>query len=164
MSLDVQFLGDQKIVATLRGMGPKGTAAAKSSITRSTMKVNRLAKEKAPVGSPTRGDKHPGTLRRAINPKVTGSGTVIVGTVGIKLTYAAAHEFGFHGTVTVPAHLRMMRVAWGRPVANPRQIMVGTHPMQMNIKERSYLRAALRELRSDIIADLQSSVAKAVRE
>jgi phage gpG-like protein len=163
MSLDVQFLGDQKIVATLRGMGPKGTAAAKSSITRSTMKVNRLAKEKAPVGSPTRGDKHPGTLRRAINPKVTGS-EVIVGTVGIKLTYAAAHEFGCRDTVTVPDHLRMMRVAWGRPVANPRLIIVGTHPMHMNIKERSYLRAALRELRSDIIADLQSSVAKAVRE
>ena len=164
MSLDVRFIGDAAVVANLRGMGQKVALAGKLSITRSTMKVNRLAKEKAPVGDPSRGDKHPGTLRRAINPRVVEGDGVVVGTVGIKLTYAAAHEFGCHDTVTVPEHLRMMKVAWGRPVNNPRQITVGAHSMKMNIKERSYLRAALNDLRSNIVDDLRSSVAKAVKE
>ncbi|WP_257306299.1 HK97 gp10 family phage protein [Geothrix campi] len=159
MSLDVRFVGDDKVIANLKGMGPKVVAAGKASIARSTMKV--LAKAKQKVSGEVLKNRT-GTLRRAINQRIEEAGGRIVGTVGIKLRYAAAHEYGFKGTVTVRAHLRMMKVAWGRPVKQPRKIEVGAHTMKMNLPERSFLRSSLRELRSDIIADMQASVAKAV--
>lgn len=158
MSLDVRFHGDQQVIASIKDMGPKVAAAAKDAISRGTMKVLALSKTKVS------GDllkNRTGTLRRAINARITANEWQIVGTVGIKLTYAAAHEFGCHKTVSVPAHLRMMKVAWGRPVKEPRQIMVGAHSMKMNLPERSYLRSSLKELRGDIVADLRASVNKA---
>jgi phage gpG-like protein len=156
--LDVQIVGDQRIVATLRDLGAQTAQAAKDSIGRSTVKVHRLAVQKA--NGPVLKNRT-GTLYRAINFRVVKTEAGIVGTVGIKLTYAAAHEFGCHKTVSVPAHLRMMKVAWGRPVKEPRQIMVGAHSMKMNLPERSYLRSSLKELRGDIVADLRASVNKA---
>jgi phage gpG-like protein len=159
MSLDIRFSGDQQVIASIKDMGPKVTAAAKDSISRSSFKVLARAKQKV-SGEVLR--NRTGTLRRAINARILANEWQIVGTVGIKLSYAAVHEFGFKGTVTVPAHLRMMRVAWGRPVKQPRQIMVGAHAMKMNMPERSYLRSSLKELRTDIVSDFRASVAKAV--
>ena len=161
MSLDVRFIGDTAVVANLRGMGQKVVTAGTASIKRSTIKVQRLAKEKAPVGDPSRGDKHPGTLRRAINSRFVDGGALFAGIVGIKLTYAAAHEFGCHKSVTVPQHLRMQTMAWGKQLRDPHQVTVRSHSMKMNITERSYLRAALQDLQSDIVADLRASVTKA---
>lgn len=161
MSLDVRFIGDQNVVANLKGMGPKVVAAGTRSITRSTLKV--LARAKVKVSGEVLKNRT-GTLRRAINSRVVSTGSGVVGTVGIKLRYAAAHEFGCQKTVSVPAHLRMMNVAWGRPVANPHKINVSAHKMKMNLPERSFLRSSLKDLRSDIVADLRDSVAKAVRE
>jgi phage gpG-like protein len=160
MSLDVKFSGDDKLIANFRGMGPAVERAGAASIKRSTMKVLRKAKEKVSGGVLK---NRTGTLRRAINARFVGSAGFIVGIVGIKLRYAAAHEFGCHKTVTVKAHLRMMKTAWGRPVKQPRKITVSSHPMRMNLPERSYLRSSLRDLRSDILADMQTSVAKAVK-
>ncbi len=159
MSLDIRFHGDQQVIANLKDMGPKVAAAAKDAISRGAFKVLALSKQKV-SGDVLR--NRTGTLRRAINARITANEWQIIGTVGIKLTYAAAHEFGIHRVVSVPAHLRMMKVAWGRPVKEPRQIMVGAHPMKMNLPERSFLRSSLKELRVDIVADLRASVTKAV--
>jgi hypothetical protein len=41
-----------------------------------------------------------GTLRRKINYEVRETPTGITGSVGVKLSYAAAHEYGFDGVVT----------------------------------------------------------------
>lgn len=160
MSLTVKFMGDDKVIANLKNMGPAAVKAGTASIKRSTMKVLRRAKEK------TSGEvlkNRTGTLRRALNQRMEQGSGVVVGIVGIKLRYAAAHEFGFHGTVTVKQHTRMMRMAWGRPVADPHPIVVGAHSMKMNLPERSYLRSSLKELKTEIIADMQSSVAKVVK-
>lgn len=159
--LDIRIVGDQKVVANLQDMGPRVAEAGLASITRSTVKVLTLAKRKV-SGEVLK--NRTGTLRRSINFRVVKGAFQIVGTVGIRLRYAAAHEYGCQKTVTVPEHLRMMRVAWGRPVKQPRKITVGTHKMKMNFPERSFLRSSLRELRSEITADLQASVAKVVRK
>ena len=158
MSLDVRFSGDQQVIASIKGTGPKVAIAAKDSISRSSFKVLARAKQKV-SGEVLR--NRTGTLRRAINARIVANEYRITGTVGIKLRYAAGHEFGFKGTVSVPAHLRMMKVAWGRPVKQPRQIMVGVHAMKMNLPERSFLRSSLKDLRSEIVADLRASTTKA---
>ena len=164
MTLDVRFVGDTALVANLKGMGAAVTRAGTDSIKRSTLKVLRLAKKKAPIGNPSRGDKHPDTLQRAINSRFVDGGPLFAGVVGIRLTYAAAHEFGCHKVVSVPAHLRMQTMAWGKKLKDPHQVSVRTHSMKMNITERSYLRAALKDLKADIVVDLRASVMKAVKE
>ena len=160
MSLDVRFIGGTSIVANLKNMNDQIVRAGIASIKRSTMKVLARAKQKV-SGEVLK--NRTGTLRRAINSRFVEGGDQFAGIVGIKLRYAAAHEFGCHDVVNVPAHLRMMNVAWGRPVKEPRQIMVGTHPMRMNLPERSFLRSSLKDLQSDIVADLRASVTKAVK-
>ena len=142
-------------------MGQKVTVAATASIKRSTLKVLARAKQKV-SGEVLK--NRTGTLRRAINSRFESSFYLVVGTVGTKLRYAAAHEFGCHDVVNVPAHLRMMKVAWGRPVKEPREITVGAHKMRMNLPERSFLRSSLKDLQSDIVADLRNSVDKAVQK
>ncbi|MCX7723546.1 MAG: hypothetical protein N2379_10905 [Verrucomicrobiae bacterium] len=51
----------------------------------------------------------------------------IIGRVGSTVPYAAYHEFGFYGTVNVPAHTRILRVlgARGRPLREIRRAAYG---------------------------------------
>lgn len=117
-----------------------------------------------------------GTLRRKINSRVECINSAIVGTVGIKLSYAAIHEFGFKGTIKVRAHnrrslaqmkadakrrflpsgksaLRDAKKAKGSGV-----IQVRAHTREVDLPEKSYLRAALRELEPSIRAALERVV------
>lgn len=84
-------------------------------------------------------------------------------TVGTNVKYAAAHEYGFNGTVTVPAHMRMVRTAWGRPVRAPTQHMVRQHSRRLNLPERSFARSSYEELRPQMSAQLQTFVTNALR-
>ncbi len=90
-----------------------------------------------------------GRLRRSVNFRETESETEIGGSVGTNVEYAAAHEYGFQGTVNVRAHLRSITQAFGRPI-EPKQITVSAHPMTMNIAEKSFLRSSLNDFREKI--------------
>lgn len=81
---------------------------------------------------------------------------VRIGSYGVK--YAAVHEFGFHGTVSVRAHTRLMTQAFGHPV-EARQIGVGTFRRQMNIRARPYLRPAVRSQTDNIVTILREAIA-----
>lgn len=95
-----------------------------------------------------------GRLRRSITSsgRVTTDGYAV--TVGTNVVYASVHEFGFTGNVVVPAHLRLVRKAWGRPVTNPTQHMVRAHTMRMRLPERSFARSSLAEQEAIINADI----------
>jgi phage gpG-like protein len=71
--------------------------------------------------------------------------------------YAAVHEFGFRGTVQVPAHSRRMTQAFGRPV-DPRQVAVQAHSMRMNIRARPYLRPAIKTTRTFVLDTLRAAL------
>jgi rare lipoprotein A (peptidoglycan hydrolase) len=85
-----------------------------------------------------------------------------VGKVGIKLSYAAAHEFGFKGTGTtmVREHLRRLKIARGmrrgRLVVKSHDGVATVHAhsrrWRVDLPERSFLRAALAE-RAEAIED-----------
>jgi hypothetical protein len=107
-----------------------------------------------------------GTLRRSINQHVEESGTSVTGIVGADMNearYARAHEYGFHGTVEVRAHMRTVTQAFGRRLKNPRQAMVQAYSMRMNLAERSYLRSSLRDMRQTIIDNFRESLDEAMR-
>lgn len=98
-----------------------------------------------------------GRLRRSINRKVTSSENAIIATVGTNVSYAAAHEYGFHGNVSVKAHLRKLTKAFGKAIKNPHQIEVRASTRKMNMPERSFLRSSLKDLAPTIRTELTAA-------
>ena len=108
-----------------------------------------------------------GTLRRSINQRVQESGTSLTGIVGADMSearYARAHEYGFHGTVEVRAHLRTITQAFGRALKNPREVQVSAHQVNMNLPERSYLRSSLRDMRQTILDSFRRELGRAASD
>lgn len=103
-----------------------------------------------------------GTLRRSINRRVEMRSDGVWAIIGTNVEYGAVHEYGYKGPQTIKAHLRMMRVAFGRPVKDPRQIMVGQHTRQVNLPERSFLRSSLRDFEQRAQAAIQRAAAEAL--
>ena len=98
-----------------------------------------------------------------MNYRITENDTSIYGIVGTNAEYAAVHEYGFRGVVTVREHLRMMKVAFGRQVKNPRKITVRQHPMNMNMPERSFLRSSLKDFTPQIQAGYEAAMKRATK-
>jgi phage gpG-like protein len=100
-----------------------------------------------------------GTLKSSIDVAVDQGGGRMTATVFTAVDYAAAQEYGFTGTVNVRASLRLIKEAFGRPIA-AKTIAVGAYSRRMNLPERSFLRSAL----ADMTPDIGATVADAVRE
>lgn len=153
----IQFtvVGDQAVVSMLQAKVPKLTAAVRNSVTRASIMLLAYVKANKLSGQVLK--NRTGTLRRKINFRVTESPGKITGQVGVKLAYAAAHEYGFDGTVSVKASLRTIKQAFGRSIA-PVTFPVRSYTRHMHLPERSFLRSSLRELTSEI----QGMIAAAV--
>ena len=87
-----------------------------------------------------------GSLLNSIRHKVEGS-TVTVGSYGVP--YAAAHEFGFNGPQTIRGHQRLITQAFGRPIP-PKMVDVKTYQRMVRIRERPYIRPAIKSMRKEI--------------
>jgi len=82
--------------------------------------------------------------------------------MGSATPYAAVHEFGFSGSVNVPAHTRKITQAFGRDIT-PRSVNVRSHIRLANIPARPYLSPAI-ESQTEWLADwLANEMAKSVR-
>jgi phage gpG-like protein len=134
--------------------------------------VLRLAKQKV---SGEVLNNRTGTLRRKLNIRHTRSAGLAESTVGIKLAYAAAHEFGLQATgiCSVRAHLRRTKdqVAFDRGMGWKKKksrglIDVSAHgrTWRIDLPERSFLRTALRELKLEILAALNEAIRKGIKK
>jgi len=101
-----------------------------------------------------------GTLRRKLNVRFTDTPTEMTASVGLKLAYAAAHEYGFDKIVTIREHLRTITQAFGRSIA-PVTFTMPEHARHMVLPERSYLRSTLREEGESIRSALGQAVRRA---
>lgn len=152
--------GDERVVAMLGRVAPSVRA--------------RMMKTMEAVGSDLAGHvmqnklsgqvlkRRTGDLSRSINSAVRDSAESVSAVVGSALPgakYPRAHEYGFQGTVTVPAHQRMQIMAWGKSIA-ARMVNVRAHPMQMNLPERSFLRSSLAEKGPEEVAKIRASMAE----
>lgn len=99
-----------------------------------------------------------GRLRRSITYRVESGQTQIFGVVGTNVAYAARHEFGFHGTESVKAHLRTIKQAFGKRLKSPLAVQVRAHSRAVNYPARSFLRSALAEMQGDIRQGLQEAL------
>lgn len=82
-----------------------------------------------------------GRLQRSLRAKVEGF-KIIIGT---NVDYAKAQQFGSTETVTVPAHVKLITQAFGKPLKFPVHANVKSHKKKQNIKARPFLGFGLKQ-------------------
>jgi phage gpG-like protein len=102
-----------------------------------------------------------GVLKSSIGVEIDKSAIGITATVFTDLDYAAVQEYGFSGAVNVRASLRLIRRAFGRPIA-AKTISVRAHSRWMDLPERSFLRWALDDMAPDISAGVKNALLEAI--
>jgi len=99
-----------------------------------------------------------GALRQSIEQEVKGD----LAQVFSRSPYARFQEYGFSGSENVSAHLRMMKQAFGRSVRNPHQILVSAHTREISYLPQSFMRAALKEMKPEIMKDMRERIQEAI--
>lgn len=147
------IIGGEHAIASFDRMPDRLRAELKTGITRATLLVQRESKENKLSGQVL--NVRTGRLRRSINTEVSAEADRVVGTVGTNVEYAAAHEYGFAGIVTVREHLR--RAVSGQDST------VRTHTRRMNLAERSFLRSALADMADPIRREFEAAAQRALQ-
>ena len=101
-----------------------------------------------------------GALRASLAAGLAQGGG-IAATVSASTPYAAFQEYGFSGSESVRAHLRLQAQAFGRPI-RPVEVQVRGYSRQVDYPAHSYLRSALADLSSDISDGISAAVAEAL--
>lgn len=109
-------------------------------------------------------NRRTGRLRNSINSRVETGASSISASVGTGVQYAAAHEYGIQRNVVVTVHHRMQTMAWGKPMKNPREVLVNQHVAYMNLPERSFLRSSLQDKREVEVERIRKSMQELVAE
>lgn len=159
--IEGKLLGGEKLQQKAKGWGPKFRTGLSTTIKRLTLTL--LANVKSGKLSGQVLNVRTGRLRRSINQRIVGEDSdVIQGIVGTNLVYARPHEYGFHGSVPVKAHMRTIKQAFGKSIT-PVQVQVGSYSMNMNLPERSFLRSALADMEPEIKSQLRNAVTEAIK-
>jgi len=82
-------------------------------------------------------------LKNSIVASVTGPRTLRLGT---NVAYAAVHQLGFAGNMTVPEHIRRVTRAFGRRLKTPTYATVQQHQRLVRIPARPFLVAQPEDL------------------
>lgn len=160
--ITVGITGQEMVIARLKGMPAKVFGEMKSEVSRLTFLLLRMVKEQKLSGDPLK--NRTGTLRRKVNARIQAGDQSVVGTVGVKLSYAAAHEFGVDKEVQVKEHLRKIKEAFGKPLASPVSFIVPAHGRHMKLPERSFLRSALTELEPEVRKGFKAALYRAMHK
>lgn len=157
-----EIIGDRETVDRLSRVHGQVQRNVEATIGRLTLRLLTRVKSDKLSGQVL--NTRTGRLRRSINRRLEGSGTTsIAGYVGTNVEYARRHELGFHGTETVREHLRLIKQAWGKPLASPKQVRVQPHSRQVDYPARSFLRTALREMDAEITAALKRATNQGIK-
>ena len=161
------------LVRRLEQMPDKFRARILQVVTNTVTRVEERAKEK--LSGPVL-HRRTGLLRSRVVQQITDEPNRILGIVSNNVAYAAAHEFGFDGTVNVREHLRRTKTkaqlylkgnkagqvnkAKTRKVQREKEpeITVRAHSMHMRLPERSFLRSSLAEERDRYLNDLRDAM------
>jgi phage gpG-like protein len=138
-----EVLGSEALVARLSGNRDALATNLRRAVMRLAITVQSDVKDNKLTGQVLK--VRTGTLRRSINQRVDESDEGVLATVGTNVSYAGVHEYGYQGTVSVPAHTR-----GGHSVR--------AYAMRMNLPPRSYLRSTLAELRDSLRRVVQESL------
>jgi hypothetical protein len=157
--ISANLLGDEAALDRLRALPDAASAGLARAIAKlgidlqSNVQQNKLSGQVLNVRS--------GALKSSIDVTIDQSGTGVTATVFTDLDYGDAQEYGFSGTVNVRASLRLIKEAFGRPIA-AKTVSVGAHSRRMDLPERSFLRSALDDMRPDISAGVEDALREAI--
>ncbi|KQD30754.1 MULTISPECIES: HK97 gp10 family phage protein [Acinetobacter calcoaceticus/baumannii complex] len=155
MMINYHVDGDANLSATVDRID----AEVRQSIAKSTLKLLIKVKREKLNGQVL--NKRTGRLGRSITQKLIELSNGVAGIVGTNVEYAPPHEYGFNGDVTVKAHLRMIKMAFGKSIS-PKQVSIKTHTRKVDLPEKSFLRSALEEMRKEIKQDLEVSIRRGI--
>lgn len=154
--------GDAEVVRHFDQGGPRLRDELKHGIGRLVLILQRKVKVEKLSGQVL--NVRTGRLRRSIAQDVSAQGDKVTGVVSTAVDYARPHEYSFKGPVTIRAHMRTVKQAFGKPIS-PRDVQVKAHTANINLPERSFLRSALRELEGSgrIRVELEEAALRALR-
>ena len=105
--INVQLIRFAELRAKIQALPEAVRQRTAMEMDRIVVYITRLVKANKLSGDPLH--VRTGLLRNSIHGVVEGHGTDnVVGVVGTAVKYAHIHEYGFQGTVEVPAYVRMM--------------------------------------------------------
>lgn len=157
----------ETLLARLAGTADRLKEGMNAAVTRLSIVVQTGVKAERLTGQVLH--VRTGTLRRSINRRVEVTDGGVIATVGTNVRYAAAHEYGFDGSVTVKAHTRRSALQMSakrskRDRKSDGTVQVRSFTRHMRMPERSFLRSELRERETEIRQTLREAALKAVRQ
>lgn len=156
--IDGRIFGDDKAIAMLRNVPERAQAELRDTVGRCALRLRRMVMESKLSGQVLK--VRTGNLRRGIDSAIFERPGEVIGKVSTNVKYARVHEYGYNGTVSVKAHLRQVKQAWGRTLATPITANVRAFTRKVNFPERSFLRSSLDEFKPQFIAEVQAAVHK----
>lgn len=145
----LNLIGDNAWVARLRQIPLSSEKALQNSLFRLVLRLQRTIQSEKLSGQVLK--VKTGTLRRSItNQLIVEPAIAITGLVSTNVTYGRLHEYGFHGALSVKAHARQIKYAWGKPLKHEFKAMVKAHTRNVNYPARSFLRSALYAMKDEV--------------
>ena len=154
------LVGDEQLLERLRALPDAINSGLARSITQLGIDLRRNVRQDKLSGQVLR--SRTGALKSSIDLRVDHGARIVSASVFTDLRYGAAQEYGFAGTVSVGASLRI-REAFGRPIAE-KTISVRAHNRRMDLPERSFLRSVLEDMTPAIRAAVEAGVAEATSQ
>jgi phage gpG-like protein len=141
--ITARLVGDDVVLEWLRGAPDAVASGIAQAIAQLGIDLQRHIQEDELSGQMLA--VRSGSLKSSIDLQIDQDSEGISVTVYSDSEYAAAHEYGFTGTVDVKASLRRITEAFGRPISE-KTINVRTYRRRMELPERSFMRAALEDM------------------
>ena len=153
------LVGDRQVLERLRAVPDAVNSSLLRTITRLGIELQREVQQDKLGGQVLK--SRTGSLRSSIDLTVDQSGGAIAANVFSDSPYAAVHEYGFAGTISVRASLRRITKAFGRPIAE-KTINVRAYDRRVDLPERSFLRSAPEDMAPVIREEVQTALSEAV--
>jgi len=153
--------GDDRVIANFKAITPRVMLEIQKTTTSLAAELAGYIQRNKLSGQVLK--NRTGRLRRSITFEAKNRADSSTATVGTNVEYAHTHEHGFQGTVSVKEHLRMQKVAWGKPMKNPHEVTVRAHDMKMNIPGKRFLRGSLEENAGHIRDEYRRAVSRGLK-
>jgi len=154
--IEVKVSGAEQVVARIASMSDQIRTSVRAEMQRQLFAIQANTVTGKLSGDPLH--RRTGVLASSINTQFLEDASGFTGRVGTKVRYAAVHEYG--GVFDVPAHTRRVSQVFGRAVSL-HEIEVRAH--QAHYPERSFLRATLRAMESQVRSALETAVKEGSR-
>lgn len=136
---------------------------AKALDRRNELTVGQIQARKLSQRGPTTLGVVTNRLRSSVRPalaQVAGPSR-IVSAIGSNVAYAGAHEYGFNGSVQIPAHTRKVTQIFGHPLKTPATAQVRAHSAKRHIPARAFISTTVEEEAGKYSADISAAILRA---